>query len=61
MTMGIGSVIFAILKVQTPQQITRKQFSRWLTGFIDAEGIFQVFRDQARLRVIYVFTYISMI
>jgi hypothetical protein len=31
----------------------RKQFSRWLSGFIDGEGNFQVFMDRNYLRAVF--------
>jgi hypothetical protein len=34
-----------------PIPFTREQFGKWLSGFIDAEGNFQVFFDQHYLRV----------
>lgn len=33
--------------------MNKEQFSRWLTGFIDGEGSFQVFLDRLYLRVMF--------
>ena len=33
--------------------MTTSQFSKWLTGFIDGEGSFQVFLDRHYLRVMF--------
>ena len=33
--------------------MTTSQFSKWLTGFIDGEGSFQVFLDRQYLRVMF--------
>ena len=33
--------------------MTTSQFSKWLTGFIDGEGNFQVYLDRHYLRVMF--------
>ena len=33
--------------------MSKEQFSRWLMGFIDAEGNFQVYLDRGYLRVMF--------
>lgn len=49
--MCILPIVLRLLNKPTPEQLTREQFSKWLTGFIDGEGNFQVFLDGMRLRV----------
>lgn len=40
-------------EVKQPLPLNREEFSRWLSGFIDAEGNFQVFVDRNYLRVLF--------
>nr|QNH82624.1 LAGLIDADG endonuclease [Dioszegia changbaiensis] len=44
-------IVLRLLNKPAPEPLTREQFSKWLTGFIDGEGNFQVFLDGMRLRV----------
>lgn len=49
--MCIPNLVCLALNRKMPTALDRKQFSLWLSGFIDAEGNFQVFLDRQYLRV----------
>lgn len=51
--MCIISLIFNLFKKSEPSKMNREQFSLWLSGFIDAEGNFQIFIDRKYLRVMF--------
>lgn len=51
--MSIIPLIFNLFKKSEPSKMNREQFSLWLSGFIDAEGNFQVFLDRKYLRVMF--------
>jgi len=39
--------------VNKPSALNKEQYSRWLTGFIDGEGNFQVYLDRVYLKVVF--------
>lgn len=51
--MNIFPLILTLIKKSEPSKMTKEQFSLWLSGFIDAEGNFQVFLDRKYLRVMF--------
>ena len=44
---------YRLFNRREPSPMTTSQFSKWLTGFIDGEGSFQVFLDRQYLRVMF--------
>jgi len=44
--LGISSLVFPLFNRAIPPTLSRIEFSQWLSGFIDAEGNFQVFFDR---------------
>lgn len=49
--LGILAILLKAVNKPVPSPLDKSQFSRWLTGFIDAEGNFQVFLDRNYLRL----------
>nr|QVG61567.1 hypothetical protein [Rhizoctonia sp.] len=49
----ITTLLYGVFNCKVPSDLNRNQFSSWLTGFIDAEGNFQVFLDRHYLRVVF--------
>lgn len=45
--------VYNLLDKNKPETLNKEEFSRWLTGFIDGEGNFQVFMDRVYLRVMF--------
>lgn len=50
---SITALVFGLFKKSEPLPMKKEQFSRWLTGFIDGEGNFQVYLDRNYLRVMF--------
>jgi len=51
--LALQPFIFNLFKQNPPLEMSRDQFSRWFSGFVDGEGNFQVFLDRNYLRVIF--------
>jgi hypothetical protein len=51
--MNITALVYGLFNRSEPYPMKKEQFSRWLTGFIDGEGNFQVYLDRNYLRVIF--------
>jgi hypothetical protein len=51
--MSITALVYGLFNRSEPSPMKREQFSRWLTGFIDGEGNFQVYLDRSYLRVMF--------
>jgi hypothetical protein len=51
--LSIVPIVYKIFNREAPSELNRKQFSLWLSGFIDGEGNFQIFLDRNYLRVIF--------
>lgn len=49
--LGVLAILLKAVSKPMPSPFDKSQFSRWLTGFIDAEGNFQVFLDRNYLRL----------
>jgi hypothetical protein len=49
--LGVLGILLRVINKPMPSPLDESQFSRWLTGFIDAEGNFQVFLDRNYLRL----------
>ena len=49
--MGFIPLVYGLFNRKVPSPLNK--FSRWLTGFIDGEGNFQVFLDREYLRVMF--------
>ena len=52
-TISIFTFSYRLFNRREPSPMNRLQFSRWLAGFIDGEGNFQVFLDRHYLRVMF--------
>ena len=52
-TVCFSTFLHGIFNKKKPKPINKEQFSRWLTGFIDGEGNFQVFLDRHYLKVMF--------
>ncbi len=46
-------MVYSLYRLNKPTDITEEEFGKWLSGFIDAEGNFQVFMDRGYLRVMF--------
>jgi len=44
--MSLNPFVFGLFSKQIPSALNKEQYSRWLTGFIDGEGNFQVYLDR---------------
>lgn len=51
--MSLIALVYDLFKRSEPSPMNKEQFSRWLTGFIDGEGNFQVYIDRSYLRVMF--------
>ena len=51
--LNIQLYVLNLFKKSKPLPLDKKEFSKWLTGFIDGEGNFQVFLDRNYLRVMF--------
>lgn len=51
--MSITPFVFGLFNKSEPLPLKKEEFSRWLTGFIDGEGNFQVYLDRCYLRVMF--------
>ncbi len=49
-SLSIVPLIYNLFPIKKPKNMDKTQFSFWLSGFIDAEGNFQVFLDRQYLR-----------
>lgn len=52
--MSITPFIFGLFNKSEPLPLKKEEFSKWLTGFIDGEGNFQVYLDRSYLRVMFI-------
>ena len=52
-TISIFTFTYVLFNKKEPLPINKEQFSSWLSGFIDAEGSFQIFLDRVYLRVMF--------
>lgn len=52
-SISISTFTYGLFKRRKPSPMNREQFSRWLTGFIDGEGNFQVFLDRHYLKIMF--------
>jgi hypothetical protein len=50
---GIDVLVFNLLKKNKPSPMNKEQFSKFLSGFIDGEGNFQVYLNKEYLRVMF--------
>ena len=50
---SIFTFSYRLFNRREPSPMNSSQFSRWLAGFIDGEGNFQVFLDRHYLRVMF--------
>jgi hypothetical protein len=50
---SITTLVYGLFNRSKPSSMNREQFSRWLTGFIDGEGNFQIYLDRNYLRVMF--------
>ncbi len=50
---SITAFVYGLFNKSEPTPNEKEQISRWLTGFIDGEGNFQVFLDRNYLRVMF--------
>ena len=51
--MFILPIVYNSYLKKEPTSMNEEQFAKWLSGFIDAEGNFQVFFDRGYLRVLF--------
>ena len=51
--MVILHIVYQSYSKKQPSLFNKEQFAKWLSGFIDAEGNFQVFFDRQYLRVLF--------
>lgn len=49
--MAVFPLLLRVLNKSMPAEMSKDEFSKWLCGFIDGEGNFQVFLDRHYLRV----------
>jgi len=52
-TISIFTFSYTLFNRKEPYPMNRSQFPRWLAGFIDGEGSFQVYLDRHYLRVMF--------
>jgi len=50
---SITALVYSLYNRTEPKPLNKEEFSRWLTGFIDGEGNFQVYLDKEYLRVMF--------
>jgi len=50
---SITALVYSLYNRTEPKPLNTEEFSRWLTGFIDGEGNFQVYLDREYLRVMF--------
>ncbi len=50
---SLNPFLYGLFYRQIPSNLSKEDFSRWLTGFIDGEGKFQVYLDRYYLRVMF--------
>jgi len=51
--MSITAFVYGLFNKSEPTPMKKEQFSRWLTGFIDGEGNFQVYLNKNYFRVMF--------
>jgi hypothetical protein len=51
--LSIDLLVYGLFKKNKPSSMNREQFSRFVSGFIDGEGNFQVYLDRNYLRVMF--------
>jgi len=54
--LSLSSFVYSKYKIDKPLPLNEIQFSYWLSGFIDAEGNFQVLYNGRHLRVMFKLT-----
>ena len=52
-SINIFTFTYTLFNRKEPCPMNQSQFSRWLSGFIDGEGNFQVYLDRQYLRVMF--------
>jgi hypothetical protein len=50
---SLNPLVYGLFSRQLPTTLNKEEYSRWVTGFIDGEGNFQIYLDRYYLRVMF--------